>query len=42
MGRQEWIREWMRRGWGQHKVTEGVFVLVALDEDGQPLAVEKG
>ncbi|WP_371170775.1 acyl-CoA thioesterase [Aliiroseovarius sp. 2305UL8-7] len=29
-----------RRGERQ-KVTEGVFVFVALDEDGQPVAVEK-
>ncbi|MDE9450544.1 acyl-CoA thioester hydrolase YciA [Aliiroseovarius sp. Z3] len=25
----------------RHKVTEGVFVFVALDEDGKPVAVDK-
>ncbi|SMR73023.1 acyl-CoA thioesterase YciA [Aliiroseovarius halocynthiae] len=30
------------RGRSKHKVTEGVFVFVALDEEGQPVAVEKG
>ncbi|GHE87444.1 acyl-CoA thioesterase [Aliiroseovarius zhejiangensis] len=38
------LEAWVKRDrlGERHKVTEGVFVFVALDEDGQPVAVEKG
>ena len=38
------LEAWVKRDrlGERHKVTEGVFVFVALDDDGQPVAVEKG
>ncbi|MCK0139194.1 acyl-CoA thioesterase [Aliiroseovarius sp. F47248L] len=38
------LEAWVKRDrlGERHKVTEGIFVFVALDDDGQPVAVEKG